>query len=105
MAQSGVLTVYPGSGGAPIGGSSIYYNGGGPIDTVAHELGHTVFGDSYLDYPGQDQGLCPSCPIGNVQVHQNAFRQFREVGPRLWHTETLEFMTAYGQKIYVGPPR
>ncbi|AYQ56557.1 hypothetical protein MS2017_0835 [Bathymodiolus thermophilus thioautotrophic gill symbiont] len=81
MSQRGTLTIYPDNGDDPsasIGRMSINYNGRNPI-ALAHEMGHTIFGGGYVDYRGQ--GGCSSCPVGNVQVHENPFR--RAIGKRL----------------------
>ncbi|MBA5249721.1 MAG: hypothetical protein FE834_09380 [Gammaproteobacteria bacterium] len=88
MSQSGTLTIYPGSASAPFGKEYFYYSGG-HIDSIAHEIGHTSFGGSYLDYLGQDiLTPCGSCRVGNVQVNQNPFRRWRGVKNRNTYTET-----------------
>jgi RHS repeat-associated protein len=81
MSQRGTLTIYPdydSKPSAPINKMLINYSGGN-ILALGHEVGHTTFGGGYVDFKGQ--GGCSSCPVGNVQVHENSLR--RELGIKL----------------------
>ena len=73
------------------------------VNAFAHEIGHTVYGGSYSDYAGQTAGCGGVYPVGNVQVHENAFRAATGQLLRLWCLETDPNKAAYGQRFYVGP--
>lgn len=105
FSQQGTLTISATSGGAisaPIGGTHINYDGGRK-NAIAHEIGHTIYGGSYCDYPDQIDGCGSKYPVGNVEHHENTFRALTGQKPRKTYTETDVNHKHYGKTFKIKP--